>query len=349
MVAGGPPEPTGVAGAGSMPPRRVLALPVPRAIVWNPGAGRAEAGGAEHLARQLGDDEAAAPVLACDDDRDPAACARAAIAAGADVVVAAGGDGTVAAVAGALCGSAARLAIAPIGTANSFAAALGIPADLDEALACVVAGHTRVVDMARVACGDDHRTMIMHGMIGVHADAIAGASADAKRRWGTLAYVASAARQLDDLASFQVELSLDEHVIRCRAIDVAVANLAPARTALAQGPARLVGDDGRLDVTIVAADSLGEALAAGLHLYRTARQGARATRDDVGYASGSRIVIVATPPQRVLIDGEAVGVTPVTFEVLPGALRVIAPPAPAAPDGPRGVKLAGLPDLEVER
>src|SRR5690606_31135983 len=53
--------------------------------------------------------------------------ARAAVEAGADAVLAAGGDGTAGAIAGELAGTPVALGTLPAGTANVWAAALGLP------------------------------------------------------------------------------------------------------------------------------------------------------------------------------------------------------------------------------
>src|SRR5688572_25274812 len=50
-----------------------------------------------------------------------------ALAEGADVVLAVGGDGTVRAVAHALAGTSASMAVLPAGTANLFASSLHLP------------------------------------------------------------------------------------------------------------------------------------------------------------------------------------------------------------------------------
>lgn len=79
-----------------------------------------------------------------------AEAARAAVRAGADVVVAAGGDGTVNAVASALTGSPARLAVLPFGTRNHFARDLGMPLDPATAVAAIVSGSERRIDVGEV-------------------------------------------------------------------------------------------------------------------------------------------------------------------------------------------------------
>jgi diacylglycerol kinase family enzyme len=76
--------------------------------------------------------------------------ARAAREEQAAVIVAGGGDGTVSAVASALAGGPTPLGILPLGTLNHFAKDLQIPLDLDKAVATIVQGHVRRVDVGRV-------------------------------------------------------------------------------------------------------------------------------------------------------------------------------------------------------
>src|SRR5574338_924711 len=127
------------------------------AIVWNARAGSAGDVEPEALRARLGND---VEVLEVSEQRSPAACARAALEDGAELVVAAGGDGTVSAVAAELVGRSARLGVLPLGTANSFAAALGIPADLDGALALLAERRDeRPLDVAFVRGPAGEKTM----------------------------------------------------------------------------------------------------------------------------------------------------------------------------------------------
>src|SRR5262249_31037101 len=75
------------------------------------------------------------------------ALARQAAAAGAGLIFAVGGDGTVRACAQALASTAIPLAIVPRGTANLAARALGVPHQLDAALATGFGGHGGRVDL----------------------------------------------------------------------------------------------------------------------------------------------------------------------------------------------------------
>lgn len=339
------------------------------AVVWNAQAGHAPGAEPAVVRQRLATDLAAEVDLfdVCD-ERSAADCTREALARGAEVVIAAGGDGTVSGVGAELVGRAARLGLLPLGTSNSFAAALGIPAAVDEALALLVTAlalpadaarlvapampaapllEDRLLDVAIVRGAAGERCMLLHCMIGFHADVIAETTCDAKQRWGVLAYAASAARRLAQIDTFAAELATDDHVVRCRASAIAAANLAPIKTVLAHGPSHLLGDDGRVDITIVAAETMAQAIATGVHLWRSAREGEPAHRETVGSLSTARVTIATEPPQQVLIDGEPFGITPVSIETRPRALRVIAPPAPFAEGPPAEASLIGLPELQI--
>ncbi|RVU14489.1 diacylglycerol/lipid kinase family protein [Methylobacterium oryzihabitans] len=69
---------------------------------------------------------------------------------GLDAVVAAGGDGTLACAAAALTGTDVALGILPLGTMNLLARDLGLPLDLDGAVAAIAAGPVRAVDVGEV-------------------------------------------------------------------------------------------------------------------------------------------------------------------------------------------------------
>jgi YegS/Rv2252/BmrU family lipid kinase len=327
------------------------------ALVWNGKAGSACQATADDVRAQVAAATGrAADVLECEGDRDPCAATREALAAGAQLIVACGGDGTVSSCATELIAAAqvggsvrAELGVLPLGTANSFAAALEIPDELNAAIAALALPSRRVVDAAVVESSAGRRTMILHCMVGLHAETVGETSTDAKRRWGVLAYAATALKKLAALEPFAAEMQTRHHVIKCRAIQISAANLAPLKTVLAHGPSHVLGDDGRVDVTIIAADTIAEAIATGVHLYRAGRDHAPATRDNVGSFSAPHIEIRTQPEQAVLVDGEPFGHTPVTIDTLAAALVIVAPAASEAVGDPVEAELVGLPALEVAR
>lgn len=110
------------------------------ALVANPDSGDGAAGRAERLLR------AGAEVEVFPPDR-----AEAAAASGAERVAIAGGDGSIAAAASAAGKAGIPVAVIPTGTANDFAAAAGLPGDVEQACALALrGGRRRRMDLARL-------------------------------------------------------------------------------------------------------------------------------------------------------------------------------------------------------
>ncbi len=147
---------------------------------------------------------------------------------------------------------------------------------------------------------------------------------------------------------FDVEIEVDDQIVKCRATNVMVANIAPAKTVLAQGPSVSSPEDGILEVTIVTATSLAEVVITGMHLFRTALKHECATRDNVGFLSARNVRITTSPPQPILIDGEEAGKGDLVVRCRPGSLRVRLPrDREVTSANPHERKLTGLPDLEI--
>src|SRR5258705_13886342 len=74
---------------------------------------------------------------------------RRALDEGAELIIAWGGDGMVQRCVDVLAGSSVNLAIIPAGTANLFATNLGIPKDIEDAVAVGLHGECRRLDVGR--------------------------------------------------------------------------------------------------------------------------------------------------------------------------------------------------------
>ena len=153
-------------------------------------------------------------------------------------------------------------------------------------------------------------------------------------------------QQLRELESFTAEIETEDKIITVTASAVTVANAAPPTSILAQGPDGVIFDDGLLDVTVVAPVNRAGAIAASYHLLQTALNENAAERNDIGYLRAKRVIIRTEPLQKVVLDGEINGYTPIDVECVPGGLTIFVPQE-AAPPSPME-KLEGLPDLIVE-
>ena len=252
---------------------------------------------------------------------DAGELARQAVKNNARLIIASGGDGTVSAVTEALIGTDIKLGIISRGTANAFANALGIPTAIKAACENILAGGIKKVDTAM--CND--KPMVLLAGIGFEAETVKDADREAKDRLGMLAYILSGLKQLQDFKIFTAEIETEDKVITVEASAVTIANAAPPSSVLAQGTAGVVFDDGLLDITILAPQTKAGAIATSLHLLQTAANEEAADREGVGYLRSKWVKVTTDPPQRVVLDGEIIGKTPIEVKCLPESLNVFVP------------------------
>ena len=247
--------------------------------------------------------------------------ARRAVANNAEIIIASGGDGTVSMVAEALIDTDIPLGAIARGTANAFANALGIPDTIEAACKVIVDGATKKVDAAM--CND--KPMILLAGIGFEAETVEDADREAKNRLGMLAYVLSGLKQLREFEKFATTIETDDKVIKVDANAITIANAAPPTSILAHGTAGVIYDDGLLDVTIIAPETRAGAIAISYHLLQSTSNDEAAERNDIGYLRTKWIKVTTDPIQKVVLDGEIVGSTPIEVECIPGGLTVFTP------------------------
>jgi diacylglycerol kinase (ATP) len=244
--------------------------------------------------------------------------ARSAVAANYDIVAVYGGDGTVGEVASGLIGADVPLAIFPGGTANVMAVELGIPVDLAQACALVVAPSPtlRRVDVGQL--GEEY--FLLRVGIGFEARMVEGADRQMKDRYGTLAYFLSALQALRDPELARYELTVDGKTYRTEGITCIVANAGNVgRTNVSLAPGIDVSD-GLLDVVVVERSDLPSLLSLAASVLAGS-----ANAQPLQHWQGREITVHVDPPMTVTVDGEIVEANPVQARILPAALSVIVP------------------------
>jgi len=239
--------------------------------------------------------------------------ARAAVAQGVDLVVGYGGDGTQHEVANAVLGSERPMGILPGGTGNGFANEMGIPKQLREAVELLcTSSRVSHVDVARV--GD--AWFIQRIYAGIEPDQ--QTTRAQKDKYGVLAYAVTGAKRLRTLHDARFRLTIDGRVIEVTGVKCYVVNSGMTGTGIAITQQYSI-TDGLLDVFVLARNliSLMAAEERLLHI-----EGSTA---GMYYWQGRRIQIEADPPKTIWADGEFLCQTPVTVEVMPGALAVVVP------------------------
>jgi len=266
------------------------------------------------VARRLGEHGARAELLLTRCGGDARALAEAAVQRGARKVVACGGDGTVGEVADAVAGRGVALGVVPCGRGNDLARALDIPQDVDGAVAVLLEGTGRAIDLGRV--GGRHFTTV--ACTGFDA-AVAQRARTAKMPLGgTPGYVLAVLRTLLSFRAPSVELSGDFGQYAGPVTLVAAGN-----TPYYGGGMRMLPDaacdDGLLDVCIVRKVSRARLL----RLFPTVFSGAHVGLDPVRVERTRSLRLASTAPLPVYADGEPVCHTPATVEVVPKAVSVM--------------------------
>jgi diacylglycerol kinase (ATP) len=274
--------------------------------------------------------------------------ARDAADRGVRVVIAAGGDGTISEVANGLVNTDVTLGVLPVGTTNSWALQMGIPAlnpmlpgrqvtrmiaSMEERIArplpanyyrkvlldagrVLLEGRTIVVDLGEIS----GRYFLMWAGIGFDAAVVRSVSLKDKKRLGSWAYVfptIEGARQYSDT---EVRLNLDGKVVNVSTPLIVISNIQLyGGTVEISSNARV--NDGRLDVCIFKGGGfftfVNQAMKVLTH---------RHLRDPkIEHHQCREVVVQSAHPLQVQIDGEPFGTTPVAIRAIPSSLKVIVP------------------------
>jgi diacylglycerol kinase (ATP) len=235
-----------------------------------------------------------------------------------DLVVAAGGDGTVNETVNGLARSRLPLALIPLGTANVLAAEIGLRTDPAAVARCVALGQPRPIALG---AANGRRFILMAGA-GFDAHVVGGVSVPMKRWLGKGAYVLSTLRQLllFDFPSYEV---LTDNAVQ-HAASVIIANARYYGGRFVCAPEASLESD-TLQVCLF--ERAGRLAAIG---YALALFSGRLPRlSTYRVIEARRIEVRGLPREPIQVDGDGIGQLNVAIEVLPKALDLVFPPAPA--------------------
>jgi YegS/Rv2252/BmrU family lipid kinase len=249
------------------------------------------------------------------------ALARQAIGDGAELLIAHGGDGTAMDVAAAIVGTDRLLGLLPAGTGNILAANLGIRRAPRAAADVILRGRQRVIDVGRLETTAGVRYFAVAAGAGFDAELMHRTTSPRKRAFGVGAYVATAVGLATGITRARVRLETDQGVHEAPAASVLVANCGGLIPFLPSLAPQIVPDDGMLDVLVLDAASLPGAARIAWRLM-TRRHG---PGFGITLLRARRVGLTADPELPVQADGEASGKTPLTVELVPNGLTVIAP------------------------
>ncbi|CAN4280704.1 lipid kinase YegS [Pseudoxanthomonas sp. LjRoot125] len=250
-----------------------------------------------------------------------------AIADGVDTVIAAGGDGTLSEVATTLAHRDERadalpsLGLVPMGTANDFATAAGIPDEPLAALALVRDAAAVPLDLLRIDADDGIHWCANLASGGFGTEVTVETDEGLKKMLGGLAYLITGIAKLGRIEPVAARVEGPDFAWQGDFIALGLGNGRQAGGGQALCPDALV-DDGRLDLTIVPELSGEVAATVGTLV----KDGKHAALDRV--AERARLTWVelsADAPMTLNLDGEPVRSRRFRVDCVPGRVRMHLP------------------------
>jgi len=295
----------------------------PVGIVVNPVAGRARADRAAGLlASALAERGLAVETRRTEKPGDGEHLARRFSESGCRLVVAAGGDGTVRETVRGILDAGITLGVLPCGKANDLAGALGLSPRPRETAELIASGATRVIDLGRLRDGSGAHIFCTVAALGFDAEVSAYARESRLRLPGPTVYIWAVLRMLSRYRPWTVTLSGEFGTVREEILLVAIGNSSSYGGGMRIVPEADIADR-ILDICLIRAVPrrtvlrLLPKLFSGTHVHHPAVRLLRAR---------APFSISAETEMEFYAEGEPLGRTPAEIDVLPGALRVAAPP-----------------------
>lgn len=287
------------------------------AIIYNPASGAGSGRSVfEKLAEILMERDLDFTEYASAEQGAPKRLANQALIDGAKKIIVLGGDGTVREVAEAVAGTDAVLCIIPCGSGNDLARTLKIPADPKAALNVALNGKLIEMDAGRAngkwffnvgGCGFDVDVLInekkFHGI--------------AKN--GSVAYYLGLLRSLLHLNLREAEIAWPEGSLKSNMLIAAAGNGAYFGGGMCICPGA-VPNDGKLDCCVIHSvhwynvPFILPKFLSGRHIN---------DRKHVLYFRTSELTVNCSPGSQIELDGEIMPGSPVKFEIVPKAIRVM--------------------------
>jgi len=234
----------------------------------------------------------------------------------APMVIVGGGDGSLSSNVDLFLGQDTVFAVIPLGTANSFARTLGVPQDVDSAIAVIAAGERKRIDLGCID-GDFFVNAAAIGLSPLIAETVPH---KLKRYLGMVGYLIWAVRCAFHFRPFRMSVEHDDgRIEKTWATEARIAN------GTHHGGIELVEsqslDSGEIVIQAVTGTSV---FGLAWSWFATVLK-LRARHGTTCEYRGRKMILKTRPRLNISVDGEISGRTPVTVSVARGAIEVAAP------------------------
>ncbi len=234
---------------------------------------------------------------------------------GGEVPVVMSGDGLLGAVGGAMAGAETPLGIIPGGRGNDLARVLEIPNDPEAAVAVLLAGQSRRIDVGE-ANGKRFLGIVSIGF----ASECNRLANEVKFLRSNLVYAYSALRTLIGWKPARFTIRVDEERIRVGGYSVSVANNSTFGGGMRIAPQAEL-DDGQFDIVTIGEVGKLRYVANLPKVFK----GTHVEEEQVSVFRAQHLELTASRPFPVYADGEHLTELPASLRVLPRALSVLVP------------------------
>jgi len=235
-----------------------------------------------------------------------------------DLIIAAGGDGTLNEVINGMANSTATLVIIPFGSTNVLACELGIPNDPKMAAELITKGKKIKMDLGYAKTSKESRYFSMMLSVGPFAQVIKDTTPEFKKRWGKFAYPFKLIKLLFRYKWHKIYV---KHKVESIGYFVIMANIKY------YGGEYEIADkanirDGLLDLVIINRRNPWDII--GLIFSIASGKLNKFFRKE--YYQTKEAEIYSRNKIQIQVDGEVLGLAPVSVKIIPEALNVITAP-----------------------
>lgn len=255
--------------------------------------------------------------------------ARKYIEAGFRKILVVGGDGTLNEVINGIfmqhryAPDEITIAMIPVGTGNDWGRTFNIPSGYKEAIDIIVKGTTFRQDIGKVVytTNDSQKTRYFINMAGMGFDAMVAKKTNkqkAQGKGGPLSYLVNLFTSLIAFKSITTNIIIDNKPVNEDIFSMSVAICQFNGGGMKQAP-DAVPDDGLFDITLITRVTRMTVIKNVAKLY----DGSFVKLSQVKQFRGQQVKIESNPALYLETDGESLGHSPMTFEIMPRCVTVI--------------------------
>ncbi len=215
------------------------------------------------------------------------------------------------------------IAMIPVGTGNDWGRTFGIPAGYKEAIDVIVNNKTFRQDIGKVTYFKNEKSVCRYfiNMAGIGFDALVAKKTNRQKqagKGGPLSYLINLFTSLIAHKSTVTKLIIDDKPVDEDIFTMSVAICQYNGGGMMQAPGA-IPDDGLFDITVITRVSRMTVIRNVAKLY----DGSFVKLKQVKQFRGKVVKVNAHPPLYLETDGESLGHTPMTFEILPRCITVV--------------------------